>query len=422
MSASRNWPDCLLLLATALFWTSAAAEEPSFCGTWETTFGRMTLAQQGDQLGGHYMMEGVRCTLQGKVKGRRFTFTYRELGVVGEGWFEISEDGREFEGRWREAGGSEWGGWFGQRVETPEKPTGFDGLWETSFGRLRLVVEGKKVGGCYAYGGGSTIEGRVEGKRLAFKYREPDATGEGWFLLSDDGQTFQGKWRSADSDPWEDWFGARVLPVADRVWLVVLEARWESSLADREYSFGSMLRAFFNRVPRVQIRHRFFDNEEGLRRWCGELAYLAEPVVLVFASHGTGDGLKAGGKTIGPDVLASALQYAGDLRLLHFSACRIMQGDAARILQRKLNVPVSGYSTSVGWAASAVIEFIYLDFILAQRMSPARAADQLLKIAPFAGDKPIPGAVVPPARFQLLSPKASEAPVESSTTAGQICE
>jgi hypothetical protein len=371
----------------------------------------MTLEQQGKRLGGHYMMAGVRCTLQGTVQGRKFTFKYREPGVEGEGWFEISEDGREFEGRWREAGYSEWGLWFGRRVQTPEKPTGFDGLWETTFGRLRLVVEGKKVGGCYAYGGGSTIEGQIEGMRLAFKYREPGATGEGWFLLADDGQTFKGKWRSADSGPWQEWTGARVLPVADRVWLVVLEARWESTLADREYSFGSMLRAFFNRVPRVQIRHRFFNNEQGLRRWCGELAYLAEPVVLVFASHGTGDGLTAGGSTIGPDVLAAALQFAGDLRLLHFSACEIMRGDAARIMQSKLHVPISGYSTSVGWAASAVIEFIYLDLILAQGMTPARAADQLLKLAPFAGDKPIPGAAMRPARFQLLSPKIREAKV-----------
>jgi hypothetical protein len=52
--------------------------------------------------------------------------------------------------------------------------------------------------------------------------------------------------------------GVRVAPVPGRKWLVVLEAHYENNLAEQEYSFGQMLKAFFARTPEVQVRHRFF--------------------------------------------------------------------------------------------------------------------------------------------------------------------
>jgi len=403
-------PARVLFVVVVVSSTGAIAAEADFSGNWATSFGPMTLRQQDDRVTGHYIMFGGRCTIEGRVEGRKLTFTYHEPEARGEGWFELAQDGNRFLGRWLEEGSNEWAPWTGQRVQVDAAPVGFDGLWDTTYGPMRLIVDEKKVAGRYAQSGGSTIQGNLEGRRLNFQYQEPDAKGEGWFQLADDGRSFAGKWKEADAENWSDWSGTRVLPAVDRVWLVVVEARWESSLKEREYSFGSMLRAFFNRVPRVEIRHRFFSNTEGFRRWCGELTYLAEPVVLVIASHGEGGSVTVGGETLGPDELADALRFAGNLKLVHFSACEIMQGDSAQRLQKQLQrrVPISGYTTSVDWVASAVIEFLYLNLILEKRMSPADAARQTLQLAPFAGDQPIPDAAIPPAGFRLLLANVEE--------------
>jgi hypothetical protein len=273
---------------------------------------------------------------------------------------------------------------------------------------MRLVEDGDAVQGVYAYGGNSTLSGKVEGNRLKFRYQEPDAEGEGWFDLAADGNRFDGRWKAKGVAGWSDWSGMRVQPVPNRVWLVVVEANWEKDIAEHEYSFGSMLRAFFARAPHVQVRHRMFQDERSLKRWCGELAYLAEPAVLVLASHGDGQGLTVDGHTVGAAALADSVRYARGLRLLHFSACLAMKDGLApemvRTLGKQATFPISGYTTSVDWASSAIIEFAYLDMILCRGMSPARAAEQVRLLMPFSGDKHVPGAVLPAAGFRLLVP------------------
>src|SRR5437660_2791449 len=85
----------------------------------------------------------------------------------------------------------------------------FDGVWETTFGRMRLGQTGAAVEGTYSYGGGSTISGTVEKRKLTFKYQESDAAGEGWFELSPSGDKFTGKWKAAGSSAWQEWEGTR---------------------------------------------------------------------------------------------------------------------------------------------------------------------------------------------------------------------
>lgn len=383
-----------------------ALQDSTFAGEWDTTFGEMTLKVDGLTVSGSYVVKGETSTIAGEVKGRRLTFTYRESGAEGEGWFELAADGRSFSGQWRERGTEAWQPWVGKRRE--KKPPTFDGVWNSTFGKMRLHQDGDRVSGIYSYGDGSTIEGTVKDGRLAFRYREGVMEGEGWFELAKDAGSFRGEWRPKAGGDWKSWTGTRVAPVAGRQWLVVIEARWEGSLADREYSFGDMLRTFFARTPNVEVRHRTFSDEGSLGRWCKETAFLAEPVVLAVATHGTPEGLVVGGRTIGAKGIAENLRHTRNLTLLHFSSCLIMKDKLAveivKSLGRDCRFPISGYTTSVDWAASAVIEFLYFDLVLSRGMKPAEAAASVKKMMPIAGDARVPEAPFESAGFRIISP------------------
>jgi hypothetical protein len=372
-----------------------------FTGHWHTTFGEMDLQGDGERIHGTY---GARqeCDIEGELENGRLVFTYREPAAAGEGWFEWLRHGK-FRGRWREAGSDRWADWEGER--------GFEGVWETTFGRMRLLHHAGRVEGCYEALGGSLIEGVPEDSRLAFRYREPTVEGAGTFELGEDGQSFEGQWRPDGQEQWRPWVGRRLRPVPGHVWLIVLEAHWQRRLTDAEYSFGNMLREFFARVPRVQFAQRFFNNEAGLDQWCRDLRYIPEPVVLVIASHGTQEGLTVHGRTVSPLVLAEGLRYAENVRLLHFSSCLLLcRGDGLDLLaelQRRVPVPISGYTTSVNWAASAILEFTYLELILNQGLPAAAAAEQVHTLLAFAGDEAPAGAAFPAAGFRLLPAAAA---------------
>jgi hypothetical protein len=373
-----------------------------FTGKWASTFGPMELTQSGSAVRGFYMIgPGAKARIQGQARGGRLEFTYQEPNTSGEGWFELSADGSSFSGRWRQDGTEPWGTWVGGRV-------GFGGLWESSFGLLRLVEEGDHVRGFYEGAGSSSIDGRLDSDRLEFTYREPKAAGEGRFELAPDGLSFDGQWRPEGGASWMPWQGRRLLPQAGVSWLVVLETPWQRYLMDKEYAFGHMLQEFFSRVPQVQVRHRFFNNEAGLRRLCQELTYLPDPTVLVVATHALPQGINAGGEVVPIEAITESLRYAGDLKLLHFSACLVMQDPAVagrlQEFSRRSGAVVSGYATSVDWAASALIEFAYLEMILTKGLTPAAAAEQVRKLLPFSGDEKIEGSPFPPAGFRAVLP------------------
>ena len=166
------------------------------------------------------MGPGVQCTIQGTVRGNRLEFTYQEPAAHGEGWFELSADGSSFSGQWHPDGIPQWGAWTGSRV-------GFGGLWDSTFGLMRLLDEGGLVHGFYEMAGAATVEGRLSGDRLTFTYREPRVGGEGWFKLSPDGLFFDGQWRQEGGGPWQPWQGRKLLPQAGLTWLVVLETPWQ---------------------------------------------------------------------------------------------------------------------------------------------------------------------------------------------------
>jgi hypothetical protein len=381
-----------------------------FAGEWFTTFGHMTLTQDGADVRGVYQMGPQNCSLRGTIQDGVLRFRYHEPAASGDGWFVLNRHGK-FTGQWRQDGIGTWLPWQGER--------GFEGIWNSSFGPLRLVQSPGRVQGFYEGLGRSSLEGRVEGKRLDFRYREPTVQGEGWFELADDGVTFQGQWRPDGTTDWAAWLGQRIGRRPGLVWLVVLEAYWQRGLGEREYAFGNMLREFFARVPQIEVRQRFFTNEEGLTKWCRELLYLPEPVALVFATHGTKEGLTAGGELIRAEPLAEVLRLADNIQVLHFSSCLLMDqgpaGNFARVLHEALPFPISGYTTSVDWAASALIEFTYLDMILARGISPQIAAEQVLQLLSFAGVGGSANSPYPAAHFRFWP---AEAQADSSVPEG----
>ncbi|MFP6620433.1 MAG: hypothetical protein VB877_13890 [Pirellulaceae bacterium] len=350
------------------------------------------------------------------MKDGKLEFTYREGTANGEGWFQLASNGKTFQGKWREMGSIIWLQWKGVRSE---KETGFAGLWESSFGRLRLVRKGDAIEGIYSGLGGSTITGKVKDGRFEFRYQEPEVKGEGWFELAEGGVALKGKWRPDGGQQWGDWNATRIVARPGVIYLVVMEARWETSLAEQEYAFGDMLKTYFERTPNVQVRRRALNAPGDLRRWCHELALLAEPVVLSLSSHGSPAGLQVGGQTIKPEVIAESLRYASNLRLVHFSSCLMMKNQLAervvKQLGKRATFPISGYTTAVDWGASAVLEFMYFELLLPRRMSPAKAAQQIKILFPTAGDKRVPGAVFAPAGFRILLPtSAAEAPASKT--------
>ena len=115
-----------------------APRSAPFGGVWDTTYGAMTLTQDGDSVEGTY---GSRGTLSGSVAEGRLTFRYRDPESRGEGWFELTSNGDVLRGRWRPESRERWREWAGTRIAL-EPPAPLSGVYQTHFGRLRLIVTG----------------------------------------------------------------------------------------------------------------------------------------------------------------------------------------------------------------------------------------------------------------------------------------
>ena len=185
-----------------------------------------------------------------------------------------------------------------------------------------------------------------------------------------------------------------------------------------------MLKAFFSRVPKVQVRHRYFHDEEDLGRWCREVAFMEGPVLLSIASHGSAKGVTVGGKTIPPETIAKHLSYADNVVLLHFSACNVVQADFSETWaegsQRRRIFPVSGYDKTVDWAVSAVIEFMYFDMILSRGLSPKKAWEHLRQSMPFVDRVVGKTNPIQPAGFKFVEPEHTSKSKAESKRGGSV--
>lgn len=408
MTRKSTFCTLFVILLISMTPSAFAEEEANFSGDWQSSFGRMRLTQKKSVVKGYYVWDGEKGLIQGKVSGQTLTFRYKGPEDAGEGQFTLAKDGQSFQGKWRAVDANDWGDWNGKR--TAKFLANYSGVWKTSYGRIRLIQKGKKVQGISNYTPESKIWGEIKTGTLHFQYIEKKGKpgGVGQFQLSEDGQSFTGKWKSQGATQWSDWSGQRLNPKAGRRWLLVLEANWESNLAEKEYSFGKMLGSFFAKNPSVGVRCRSFNNKKSLQKWCREIAFLAEPVVLVIATHGSPKGLVAGEDTVVAKDLSPHLAYAETIDLLHFAACSVMKGTMATDLLKELkgqaSFPISGYTRDVDWGASAVLEFMYYDLILSRGIPPRTAAEKLLKIIPFAGKGKVSGAPFESADFRFLDP------------------
>jgi len=367
----------------------------SFAGRWFTSFGPMTLDENGGRAWGTYGRDGTENTIEGTAAAGRLVFRYAEAQEKGTGWFRLRREGH-FAGEYLAEGHLRPLPWQGWRA--------FDGLWDTSLGRLRFVQEAERVLGWSEHDIAASLDGRAEGGRLAFRLQAPKFAGRGTLELDAAGYAASGEWQE-DGQPARPLGSRRVVPRQGLTWLVVLEAHWQRALDDSEFAFGHMLRELFARLPRAQVRHRYYHDEASLLHWCRQLLYLPEPAILVITGHGETTGLTVGGKIIELSRIIDSLRLADGLQLLHFSSCLVGQ-DTGRTLNTA-PFPVSGYTTSVDWAESALTEFIYLDMMLERGLPPAAAAEQLVQLVRFAGSEEVLGSPYRPAGFCFFP--ASEA-------------
>ena len=409
MTARRYVPWLLLLSVVCWFQASPSHAEPAagvdFTGRWSTDFGPVTLQQEGSTVTGSYTY-GMGGRIEGNVDGFRLTFRYVEPMASGDTWFEISPDFQSFTGQWRADGTTVWLPWNGRRLtdvvtvpdEGEELP--FTGLFETNWGRLRLTqTPDERVTGRYS---GGRLEGDVVDDQLVFDYQQEGSVGSGWFRVGEGG-ALEGEWESdSGSGPWT---GQRVLPEPGVVWLVILEAQWETSLAEVEYSFGDMLRTFFQRMPNVRVRHRRVLDREDYLRAAAEISFLAEPTALWLSGHGSAGRLAIEGGGIGAEEIHETLRHAENIFLVHFSSCEMMVTGVVETIREDLPttraLTISGYGAPVDWGASAVLEILYLDLVLGRGITPRDAARILTDELRFAGDAPTPDSPLGALQFRV---------------------
>lgn len=393
---------------------SAQQAELDFTGRWDTTYGRLVLEQKGKEVTGSYSYASSGGALQGTVEKKTLSFTYTEMdGTTGEGVFELASSGQAFEGKWRPTGGSGWQPWNGTRDRSEPPPNAgdlaqFNGLFATSYGRMRLVQKGKKVSGTYQSSAPGTLSGEVSKGRFTFTYEEAGAKGEGWFELSSDGMALTGQWRTGTGAAWKPWTGTRVFAEPNVRWLIILETHWERSIAENEYSFGEMLRSYFERMPHVRVRQRRIADKADFLRAGAEIAYLAEPVTLLISGHGSPKGLDLSGDRLTEKEVLQLLSVDHTVELLHFSSCDILGGDIPQKILDGLpsgrKPVISGYAEPVDWSASAVFEMLYLDLVVGRHIDPKTAGDIVLSEMNFADDSPTEGSPFGVLRFRLLEP------------------
>lgn len=85
----------------------------------------------------------------------------------------------------------------------------WSGIWFTDRGKLNLIQSGIYIEG--TYGNGNVIEGVISGDKLIGTYNEKNMSGDLEFVISSDGQSFEGKYsyKTKSKRVWQDWDGQR---------------------------------------------------------------------------------------------------------------------------------------------------------------------------------------------------------------------
>lgn len=418
----------LLWIVLVAWLPSFPADSPQssdYVGVWDTELGRLELDLLGSRLlgrcsGPNYMDPLDDSRLWGTVEEGELQLEYTAPQGPGTARLRIGEDGG-LVGSWTAAGPQGGGGaWNGVAVEGCQPASPYAGLWETNLGRLRLSGPSQSIVGVYESGFANALEGSVRDGVLYYTYTENGEKGSGEFRLADNGGRVSGHWTPAGEKGRYPWFGQRVVADPEAVWLVVLEAPWEENLREPEYAFGDMLRGYFKMATgqHIRVRQRSFHDQQDFERFAFEVNFLAEPTVLVIASHGLPSGIAVNDSLIGPNVVGKTLRAAEHVRLLHLSGCSLMGGEFSSHVHEAIGsrscLPISGYATEVAWDTSAIGDFVFLSMILLRGLDPQAALEQSHRAAAFTGPATLPSEEfaglgltlrLPPAAGRLKRPR-----------------
>ena len=91
---------------------ATAGKAGSFAGLWLTDLGLMDLSQEGSTVTGQYALRGTS-KIEGKATGRRLDFRFTSFRN-GQGWFDLSPDGKSLSGAASTDGFPGWFGWNGR--------------------------------------------------------------------------------------------------------------------------------------------------------------------------------------------------------------------------------------------------------------------------------------------------------------------
>ncbi len=92
--------------------TAPTGKLGSFAGLWLTDLGLMELTQDGATVKGEYAVRGTS-SLEGKATGRRLDYRFKGFRD-GQGWFDLSPDGKRLSGASNTDGFPGWFGWNGR--------------------------------------------------------------------------------------------------------------------------------------------------------------------------------------------------------------------------------------------------------------------------------------------------------------------
>jgi predicted esterase len=203
----------VLLLGTHVH----AADEPArFAGEWKTSFGPLTIEQQGESITGTVGGNA----LKGKVKGKELSLAYEEGQAHVEATLTLDQTGNAFSGKFQVRNGRQglWNGWRPDPAAARGNTADYSGLWLTDLGLMELAQDGAKVKGRYALRGTSSIEGDVTGRHLEFRVKA-FFPGPGWFDLDEKGMTFAGAGGTDGQPVWYGWKGRKASEFARHVGL-----------------------------------------------------------------------------------------------------------------------------------------------------------------------------------------------------------
>ncbi len=199
----------LALLLTIAAGPAQASQPASFAGSWKTTFGTVSLKQDGDAVTGSFGVNG-QFPIKGKVTDNVLKMEYDEGQVKGDATFTLDPSGASYGGTFQIRGGRRgfWNGWRPDPAASEGKLADFSGLWLTDNGLMELSQDGDKVKGRYAIRGTTGIEGTAKGRHLDFRYLTA-RPGPGWFDLDKSGEAISGASGPDGPGSWSPWKGRK---------------------------------------------------------------------------------------------------------------------------------------------------------------------------------------------------------------------